>query len=121
MSWNGNNYPEPDDSICPVCGKGMERGFIVSDRGIYWKDHVPKFACTGKTMGPHGRSWFGFANVEAFRCRSCRIIRHLYEEHEDERSTPVMIRCYNCGETHHYARKKSEDDYRYCPTCSSKL
>ncbi len=118
MSWDGDNYPETNDSICPVCRKPMEKGYIVSDHGIYWKDHVPQFACTGKTMGPHGRSWFGFAKVEAYRCRNCRIIRHLYEE---ERPKVVRIRCYHCGETHAYAPKQSDDDFRYCPTCSSRL
>jgi len=118
MSWDGNNNPEPNDSVCPVCGNIMEKGFIVSNHGVYWKDHVPKFACTGKGMGPHGRSWIGFAHVEAYRCRSCRIIRHLYEE---ERPNLVRIRCYHCGETNHYSQKQSDESTRYCQTCASPL
>jgi hypothetical protein len=51
----GPNYPRDSDSVCPVCNNEMEKGYIVSNNGVFWNDHVPKFSCTGEPIGPNGQ------------------------------------------------------------------
>ncbi len=114
----GDNYPEGKDSICPVCRNPMERGYIVSNRGIYWNDHIPRFICQGEAMGPHADSLWNCAYVEAYRCRRCRVIRYLYYDRE---SRTVRLRCPSCGVWNDYAKKEHEDDIRICQTCAKEF
>jgi hypothetical protein len=59
-------------SACPYCGVEMEKGFIVSNYGIWWNDHVPRVICgRGEWIAS---SFWTCAGVPGFRCNACSII-----------------------------------------------
>ncbi len=101
---------------CPYCDEPLDAGYIVSDNGIYWNDHVPTLRC--RSGEPLGISWAGCASVVGHQCKKCNVIvvhkgRHRVrildsgvcpfcdEEHEyseDEIPEDRIVQCKNCGE-----------------------
>lgn len=114
----GDNYPDGKDSTCPVCGKTMEKGYLISRGRIYWTNETPGILFQGEAMGPHSHNLRLPSSVEAYRCRRCRILRYEYMDRE---SQMVKLKCPYCGEWNEYYKKKSENDIRICQTCAKKF
>lgn len=114
----GDNYPDGKETICPVCGVPMEKGYIISAGGIAWTNEYHSQLVRGEPMGPHSYSLWGFKYVEAYRCRKCRILRY---EYMDSDSRMVQLKCPYCGEWNEYYKKKSENDVRICQTCAKEF
>jgi len=71
---------------CPICGSKMERGYIAS-RMIAWSDKkISNWSFKGLWSGEIVVSKgypLPIANVEAARCRKCKLIIFKYEETND--------------------------------------
>jgi predicted RNA-binding Zn-ribbon protein involved in translation (DUF1610 family) len=73
---------------CPVCGSKLERGYIAS-KAISWRDRKisnwwpPKGLLAGELIVSGGFPWQKIINVEAYRCRKCRLIIFRYGEAKD--------------------------------------
>ena len=120
----GDNYPEGRDSICPVCGLVMEKGYIISSRGVFWSDHVPKLVCTGEPLGPNAdKIMGGCASVEAYRCRRCRILRYHHHDRDsnDHDSNLERYRCPFCQVWNDYHKKSRPHDTRICLSCGKEF
>ena len=74
--------------VCPVCGSEMERGFIAS-KLVAWSGKKisnwwpPKGLLAGELIVSGGFPWQKIINVEAYRCRKCKIIVFKYGEADD--------------------------------------
>lgn len=113
----GDNYPDGKESICPVCGVPMEKGSLISARGILWTNKSRRI-WDGEPMGPHSRNWRLSSYIEAYRCRKCRILRY---EYLDIDSRMVQLNCPYCGTWNEYYKKESENDVRICQTCAKEF
>ncbi|MFW9933826.1 MAG: PF20097 family protein [Candidatus Thorarchaeota archaeon] len=112
-----DNYPEMAEQECPICKNPMEKGYIVSRKGIFWNDHIPRNDPLGETVGPYGEVFDGCSYVEAHRCRKCGIFRGI-----TRRKYPLeRLPCQNCGEWDEYESLKDDDELRTCPTCLFKF
>ena len=71
---------------CPICGSEMEMGYIAS-RMIAWsKKKISNWSFKGLWSGEIVVSKgypLPIANVEAARCRKCKLIIFKYEETND--------------------------------------
>jgi hypothetical protein len=69
--------------VCPICGSEMESGYIAS-RMIAWsKKQIGNWSFKGLWSGEIvvSRGYpYPIANVEATRCRKCRLIIFKYGE-----------------------------------------
>jgi hypothetical protein len=74
--------------VCPVCGSEMERGFIAS-KLVAWSGKKisnwwpPQGLLAGELIVSGGFPWQKIINVEAYRCRKCKIIVFKYGEADD--------------------------------------
>jgi len=71
---------------CPICGSKMEMGYIAS-RMIAWSDKKIsnwsfKGLWSGKIVVSTGYPYL-IANVQASRCKKCKLIIFKYEEAND--------------------------------------
>ncbi|MFW9919323.1 MAG: PF20097 family protein [Candidatus Thorarchaeota archaeon] len=114
----GDNYPEGKDAICPACGIDMEKGYIVSARGIFWNHQLSVFSCTGETIGPYSGLGLKCSYIQAYRCRKCRLLRYL---DSDRPSRFVKYRCPSCQEWNEYYKKARPDDRRICLSCGKEF
>jgi hypothetical protein len=73
----------PEDAICPSCGGNMDRGWIASNKRIYWNINEPGVSGKSKNaerLSASGRFGMAPARLSAYRCRSCRLIRYFPPE-----------------------------------------
>jgi predicted RNA-binding Zn-ribbon protein involved in translation (DUF1610 family) len=69
--------------VCPVCGSEMERGYIAS-KAVAWSEKKisnwwpPQGLLAGELIISGGFPWQKIINVEAYRCRKCRLIIFRY-------------------------------------------
>ena len=72
--------------VCPICGSEMEKGYI-SSRMIAWSNKQIsnwsfKGLWSGKIVVSTGYPYL-IANVQASRCKKCKLIIFTYEEAND--------------------------------------
>jgi hypothetical protein len=69
--------------VCPICGSEMEKGYIAS-RMIAWSNkQISNWSFKGLWSGEIviSRGYpYPIANVEAARCRKCKLIIFKYGE-----------------------------------------
>jgi predicted Zn finger-like uncharacterized protein len=93
-------------SACPYCGVEMEKGFIVSNYGIWWNDHVPRVICgRGEWIAS---SFWTCAGVPGFRCNACSII--VFQSGKPTRSEPRGRKCPHCGAIYVYSEERIDAD-----------
>jgi hypothetical protein len=74
--------------VCPVCCSEMERGYIAS-KAVAWSGKKisnrwpPQGLLAGELIVSGGFPWQKIINVEAYRCRKCRLIIFRYGEAND--------------------------------------
>jgi hypothetical protein len=76
--------------VCPVCGSKLEKGYVASkviswrDRKISnWWEWPPKGLLSGEVIVSGGFPYMSIINVEAYRCKKCKIIIFRYGEAND--------------------------------------
>jgi predicted Zn finger-like uncharacterized protein len=95
----------------------MEKGFIVSNYGISWNDHVPRFFCRGEMLAS---SFFGFASVPGSKCTTCGII--VLHQREPKMFEPKGRKCPHCGAVYVYSKERiGEDGSVRCQNCDKEL
>ena len=65
---------------CPVCGKDMEKGYIMSNGAVIsWGKEKPNmFMLSGELL--IARTVWSIAYNEAFHCHDCRMVATQYSE-----------------------------------------
>lgn len=76
----GNLDKTPDEAICPSCRGKMEKGWLASNKNIYWNVKQP--GLFGGSIGGErlGKGFWAPDKVAAYRCKSCRLIRYYPPE-----------------------------------------
>jgi len=69
--------------VCPLCGSKMEKGYVAS-KMISWSDKkIKNLSLKGLSGGElivsRGYPYL-IVNVEAYRCRKCRLVIFRYGE-----------------------------------------
>lgn len=69
--------------VCPLCGSKMEKGYVAS-KMISWSDKKIKNLSlkglfSGELIVSRGYPYL-IVNVEAYRCRKCKLVIFRYEE-----------------------------------------
>jgi len=77
--------------VCPLCGSKMEKGYVAS-RMISWSDKKMKnLSLTGLFSGElivsRGYPYL-IVNVEAYRCRKCKLVIFRYGETNPAEGSP---------------------------------
>lgn len=107
-----------ESSACPYCGNEMEKGFIVSNHGIWWNDHVPRYFCGGGEW--LASSYWTCADVPGSRCTTCGII--VLHSGKPRRFESRGRKCSHCGAVYVYLEEKiNEDGSVRCQNCDRKF
>ncbi len=102
---------EQQSHTCPSCGNEMEKGYIISEKGVYWDDHVPRFIAPGTLLSPNTTEVFKMHYVPSHRCRSCKIIQY------GEPADFVRLACPHCDAKYEYEIPKDVDQI-VCQNCA---
>jgi hypothetical protein len=69
--------------VCPLCSSKMEKGYVAS-KMISWSDKkIKNLSLTGLFSGELivSRGYpYSIVNVEAYRCRKCKLVIFRYGE-----------------------------------------
>ncbi|MGY5862511.1 MAG: PF20097 family protein [Candidatus Thorarchaeota archaeon] len=103
-----------ESSACPYCGNEMEKGFIVSNYGTWWNDHVPRLICRGgETLAS---SFWSCAGVPGSKCTTCGII--VLHCGKPRRLELKSRKCSHCGAVYVYSQERiGEDGSVRCQNC----
>jgi hypothetical protein len=70
---------------CPGCREVMEKGYIMSPcPAINWSKEKKDWTLWGSENLVRGKYGLANANIEAYRCKNCRIIILNYKEKSKE-------------------------------------
>jgi hypothetical protein len=77
--------------VCPLCGSKMEKGYVAS-RMISWSaKKTSNWSLTGLFSGEllvsRGYPYL-IVNVEAYRCRKCKLVLFRYGEANPAEASP---------------------------------
>jgi hypothetical protein len=75
--------------VCPLCGSKMEKGVIGVGRGIVWSKE--KHTTIWKRLFGNDiivRAGWAAANLEAYRCRKCKLVIFRYGEANPAEASP---------------------------------
>lgn len=68
---------------CPKCGGELEKGFLNSHSSLWWDTKPHKVMQDGEQLTPSLNWRWSIQNLEAYRCKKCKLIMFEYEEQED--------------------------------------
>ncbi|MFW9808069.1 MAG: PF20097 family protein [Candidatus Thorarchaeota archaeon] len=100
-----------EHKTCPSCGKGMEKGYLISKMGVYWDTHVPRFIAPGTLLSPNTTEVFKMHYIPSHRCQSCKIIQY------GEPSDLVHLACPHCEAKYQYEVTKESKQF-VCQNCN---
>jgi len=67
--------------VCPLCGSRMEKGYLASASAAWSERKISDWSLRGLWGGELviGEGFaFGINNVEAYRCKKCRLVIFKY-------------------------------------------
>lgn len=107
-----------ESGVCPYCGNEMEKGFIVSNYGIWWNDHVPRFFCrSGETLAS---CFAGCASVPGSKCTTCGVM--VLHQRKSKISKPKARKCPHCGMVYVYSKERiGKDGSVRCQNCDREV